>query len=576
MKRMVAALAVGLVLAIGRARAEDAYYDVRLGDLKLAEGQIPGDAHSSVGDSRPYATLDGQGEAYVRFPAGWRGFERPVGDAAVSMSAPAGHDVSGHLWFFRPHTDGAQGVGFVVPASQATPQAKDRFLEAKAQYYQDLLGRGIPGAAWFRHQLRVTQAERGVATAPLTGPVRPAVSPVAGGDIEGTYSVLTGGRAVSENLQLDRVLLPGGPADETVDVTTLPGITVQEMDWAPLLKGLAVTKDPLAELIPADQHALLFPSFDAFMALLDEAKAQGTPVLRLLEPRSEDSRVQERYERQLCLSANLLSRALGPHLINAVAMTGSDPFMPMGTDVALVYDAKDVGALRQLIEARVVAGSRAVPGAEQVHGEVGQVAYSGVRSANRAVCSYIATMGNAVVVTNSLTQLAKIADASQGKAPSLASLPEYSFFRGRYPRGDATETALLIVPDAAIRRWCGPQWRIADSRRTRAAALMAEIQAEHADELVKGTVKPGPSGPDGAQGLGDVTMTPDGVSSSMYGSLDFLTPIPRNSSPPRSRRRRRRPTGPGAPATRATGVRTSTPSRCGSAFRLTVSRLTSA
>jgi len=527
MKSTAAMLVVLLVLAVGQAAAEDAYYEVRLADLKLTEGQLPDEPAAWEGEvpqSRGYAILDGQGEAYVRYPQGWVAWRDPVANLALSICAPAGQDVTGRLCLQRQRAEVVALLHFVVPASGANAQAKDAFLSAKEQYYTNLLNRGIPGAAWFRHQLRMTQRERGAAPALPATPGR-GFPPARGGDIEDTYDVLTGGKAVSENLQLDRVLLPGAPAEETVDVTTLPGITVQEMDWAPLLKDLPVTKDALAELLPGDQHALLFPSFDAFMATLDEAKAQGTPVLRLLEPRSEESRVQERYERQLCLSANLLSRLLGPQLINAVAITGSDPFMPMGTDVALLYEAKDVTALRQLIEARVTAGSAAVPGVEQVRGEVASTAYTGVRSPNRAVCSYVAAIGKAVVVTNSLVQLERIANASQGKVPSLSSLPEYSFFRGRYPRGDAAETALFIVPDAAIRRWCGPQWRIADSRRTRAAALMAEIQAEHADELVKGTLKPGPLGADSPQGLGQVSMTPDGVSSSIYGNLEFLTPV---------------------------------------------------
>ena len=54
---------------------------------------------------------------------------------------------------------------------------------------------------------------------------------------------------------------------------------------------------------------------------------------------------------------------------------------------------------------------------------------------------------------------------------SIASLDEYRFFRQRYKRGD--ETAFVIITDGAIRRWCGPKWRISMSRRLRAAAQLA-------------------------------------------------------------------------------------------------------
>ena len=36
-----------------------------------------------------------------------------------------------------------------------------------------------------------------------------------------------------------------------------------------------------------------------------------------------------------------------------------------------------------------------------------------------------------------------------------------------------------MITDATIRRWCGPEWRIGASRRTRAAAAIAELQARH-------------------------------------------------------------------------------------------------
>ena len=92
-------------------------------------------------------------------------------------------------------------------------------------------------------------------------------------------------------------------------------------------------------------------------------------------------------------------------------------------------------------------------------------------------------------MTNSLGQLERLADAHAERAKSLALLPEYRFFRHRYPRSDADETALLVVTDATIRRWCRPKWRITTSSRTRAAAILAELQARELDTLVRGDVR---------------------------------------------------------------------------------------
>ncbi len=93
-------------------------------------------------------------------------------------------------------------------------------------------------------------------------------------------------------------------------------------------------------------------------------------------------------------------------------------------------------------------------------------------------------MDNLVIVTNSLYQLQQLVRVTSGKANSLATLDEFVFFRARYPRHDEGETALVFLSDATIRRWCGPRWRIATSRRTRDAAVVAEIQATQLDRLV--------------------------------------------------------------------------------------------
>ena len=80
------------------------------------------------------------------------------------------------------------------------------------------------------------------------------------GELQDTYALFSGGRAVSESLQLDRVTPATNKAeDANVNLADLTGITVAEIDWKPLIKDLKPALDPLASIIPADQHAVLFP-----------------------------------------------------------------------------------------------------------------------------------------------------------------------------------------------------------------------------------------------------------------------------------------------------------------------------
>ncbi|MCA8960472.1 MAG: hypothetical protein KDC38_08165, partial [Planctomycetes bacterium] len=147
------------------------------------------------------------------------------------------------------------------------------------------------------------------------------------------------------------------------------------------------------------------------------------------------------------------------------------------------------------------------------------------RTPDRRICSYLAEVGPSVVVTNSLAQLDRLRLAAAKKVESLRQTPEYTFFRDRYPRTDG-DNALVVVSDATIRRWVSPRWRIAASRRIRAAALMADLQAEHLSELWSdGLVERRIHDGMGLSGGGAIHLRSTGVQSEVYGNLAFLTPI---------------------------------------------------
>ena len=175
----------------------------------------------------------------------------------------------------------------------------------------------MPGDAWFRHQILEarklspqTDNEREAAlSSPRSNPSN---------ELEQTYSLFSGGRAVSENLQLDRPLPaardagPSTRSDKPVKLDTLTGITVAEIDWKARNAGKTPLLDPLAEHIPADQHALFLPSLKAAQTVLSEFLGGTTPILNLSGSSGFDPRfVQERYERQLGVSMADLVRLPG-------------------------------------------------------------------------------------------------------------------------------------------------------------------------------------------------------------------------------------------------------------------------
>ena len=515
-----------LALLCCAARAEDAFYHVALTSVKFPEGALPTHLEwgsrgwEAVQAMQPYVVVDGEGEGFISGESmqPWTSPDQLYQGAVLALRAPKGDFVTGRLFVPKADLSGMVPLKFKLDKSSQKRDSRRQFFQAKQNYYHRLREQNIPGGAWFRHQENEAARVLGIKSGAeaVNARFNARRPPNFEESYDSTYDLFSGGRALSENLQLDRLLAPAGTNGALVALSSITGITVREMDWKGLLQEPKPALDPLAAQIPFDQHALFFSSFGAMTRWIEEADQDGTPVLQMYEPRAEDANSRGRYQKQLCLELNDLSRVLGPKLIASVAFTGSD--------IGVLYETASPAALKTLLQARQAAAQLAYPAVKAVQGDTGGVAYSGVVSEDRSISAYVAALEDVVLVSNSRAQLERLIGVAKGKIPALSSQDEYRYFRQKYPRGEPGETGFLVLSDATIRRWCGPQWRIASSRRTRAGAALAELQAAHLDELAAGQARPGcvaTNLPD----LGDVLLTPSGVRSATYGTIGFLTPI---------------------------------------------------
>ncbi len=521
-----------LLTLIGLAQlavAEDVYRAVGLDKLTLTNGAIPSDytypTNPAAEARRPYAVLDGPGEIYL-FTENLSNINRfgypKIGEITLVSHADAAVR-TGRLFVPTRDYSAMTTLKFTLPEKAGGDDARKLFFRGKIADRAELLNRQVPGAALFRRQL--WEADKELPLNERNGPQVSNWRSTRPDNVADTYALFSGGRAVAENLQLNRAFrqnnLPGDAA--TVPIGTIQGITVNAFDWKPLIKDLHPATDALAELVPEYQHAIFFPSFTAFNTLLHEADEHSLPLLQLVESRSEDALTRERYQTQLGLSVTVLGKVLGPTLIQSVAITGSTPYLRVGSDITFLFEARSnsLDALRQAILAQISVNTARIPEVKTAKNDGEAYSYSSATTADRTVSSYVATFGNVVVVTNSTRQLDAIAAVLKKHQKSLAAAPEYTFFRQRYPRGQADETALLILSDATIRRWCGPRLRIADARRTAALAVLADLDAARIDgKLAEPLVNASPT-----LDLGALTLSPTGVRSSIYNTAAFMTPI---------------------------------------------------
>jgi hypothetical protein len=517
-----------------KAFTQELYYRIPVQELKITEGSLPvykADARNSFRlypqweAMRPVAVLDLPAEGYLEVDQNtvWSALQYPTSSHLI-FRAPAGSEVHGVMSLPTHELNGMTRVAFSIPEGKAKEVSAEKYYEAKLQHYMALHQRPIAGTAWFNHQVRAAEKKLNEigADKERTNPQVTIRGPI---DNDRLYAVFSGGRAISENLQVDRALRETKPEEPTVPVDSIDGISIAAIDWTSLIKGIDPKLDPLAKCIPADQHAVFFPTFEAAIKLSDEAKGGHANLMRMAEPRSEDARTMEFYQRQLGLPLSVLARALGGNVVKSVAITGSDPYFRVGTDVAVLLETKNgvvvMAALLTQIQNSVAKEKQVFQAASEIDG----VAYRMFSTRNRQLSSYIAQLDNTVVVTNSLAQLENLVAVFKGQL-SLASLDEYKFFRHRYPLGDADETAFVFLSDAAIRRWCSPRWRIASARRTFAAAALAELTAEYAKDIGGGKVEEGALHTDlPLVEPGKLKLMSAGVESSTLGNLEWMTPI---------------------------------------------------
>ena len=464
--------------------------------------------------------------------------------------------------------------------------AKAAFLLCKRDYYS-ISSHNYPGAVYFAYLARETQkkinTEFGLTqpaddqpATPFSGGMGTGMSTRQNQSLVRSFDLLSGSRAIEQNLELDATLNAWKQEQRTVDVADITGITVAEIDWEPLVRDLPDTKlDRFAACVPADQHIIVFPDFRTAHKFAKLTEQSGIPVLQFLNYRdtSSDKRTFQRYQRQLGLSLDALSELLGPMLIDSVAVTGGDLYFPTGTDITILFETKNADALLKLLIAKAELQFSGEKNVEHLDG----ANFVGYSNDGRIVSSYLSKIDeNTVAVSNSHTSIQRIIETKGKEKESLADLAEYRFFRDRYKVGDASESVFAFLSDATIRRWCGPQWRIAASRRLWQQAVIGQMQAEHAADIINGNMEetrhlfgetiisetrtPGFNFTQNSQPLGErdtsdtasrrqvgvagitifalgrqirsfqeieaqYNLTPNGVQNSMYGTYQFLTPI---------------------------------------------------
>ena len=359
------------------------------------------------------------------------------------------------------------------------------------------------------------------------------------------FATFTGALAIQESLQLDTMRgdQPNRPQPDTqppkaktagpVPVAELVGPTVPSHPWEKMLAGKKPDVGPLAGFVPDDFYFAEFRSVTKLHAVLADGGLLGGHIFTQALGSAQSQQTADRIKAQLGL-IGLAPETMDKLGVEAVGVTGSDPFLSEGSDVTLLVKGKNIAALAQLFAGKGDGGKG---------GEHAGVAYTHRSTPDGAVNVFVANPAPDLHVRgNSLPAFKRVLEAAAGKgAKRLGDTAEFKYVRSLMPRGAAEEDGFVYLSDAFIRRLVGPQLKITERRRVVAythlrmighAALMYRTEFGRApkslQELADAKCAPGVFGngdlahPDG----GTYTLTPDGMSGvcSKYGTPGALTP----------------------------------------------------
>lgn len=199
----------------------------------------------------------------------------------------------------------AKTFRFTIPQGAAEEIEEKDFLKVQQAWAERRALMWLPGRVWFNHLAREEMR-------------RASMDPV---DLMRTFDLFSGGRAIADNLALNRdLILAGEKNGKTVGIDTIKGVTVKPIDWTEYVPKAEVPVDFLSLAIPEDQHAVFAPSLHGLIQLMKRFEAEATPLLGLSSSESSYRQLLKRYRRQLGLDFGDGAVRLLP--IKTIAVTG--------------------------------------------------------------------------------------------------------------------------------------------------------------------------------------------------------------------------------------------------------------
>jgi len=280
------------------------------------------------------------------------------------------------------------------------------------------------------------------------------------------YSMTTGALAIQESLQLEE--MTGAeyvPSQSDIPLNTLAGTGVKSHPFDEMLKGGTSKMFPVDSLVPYDNYYCHFTSISKEIAASDLMKQWGTSLLRAMTVTARDADLPSRYTDQLCIDVSVLTRLLGDLVIGEIAITGGDPFLREGSDIAIIIQVKNNMIFDEMMKSYADKAIKSNKDAQVSDSEYNGVAIRSIVTADYRISSHSAYLGSYKVYSNSIDNLKLIIDTNAKKRKSMAENLDFQYMRTIFPGTVEAEDGFIYMSDSFIRKLLSARWKIEGRRR---------------------------------------------------------------------------------------------------------------
>ncbi len=280
------------------------------------------------------------------------------------------------------------------------------------------------------------------------------------------YSMTTGALAIQESLQLEEMTGRREiPLEHDVSISSLEGPKTKSHPFEEMLKGRTPKTFPAAALVPNDNYYCHFTSISKEIEASDMLKQWGSNLLRAITVTARDSDLPSRYTDQLCIDISALTRLFGDSVIGEIAITGGDPFLREGSDLALIIEVKVRAVFDLMMKGYIDKTLKLNHDSVISESEYEKIKIQSVKTADCRISSHSAYLGNYKVYSNSMDTLKLIIDTHSKKRKSMADNLDFKYMRTIFPATSESEDGFIYASDPFIRKLLSARWKIESQRR---------------------------------------------------------------------------------------------------------------